>query len=92
MVHCIEHFHEPLKPILKMKSLLNPNGAIFLRTPLNDATGLTRWHLTEYHFQVHPIVFSRRSLKMLCEFAGLNLAYEAVSDGVGHGDFGFKVR
>lgn len=92
MVHVIEHFHEPMLAILKMKSLLNHNGVIFLRTPLNDTDGLTRWHLTEYHFQVHPIVFGRRSLKMLCELAGLQLIYEAVGNGVGHGDYAFKVR
>ena len=92
MVHVIEHFHEPMVAILKMKSLLNHNGVIFLRTPLNDTTGLTRWHLSEYHFQVHPIVFSQRSLKMMCELAGLQLVYEAVGDGVGHGDYVFKVR
>lgn len=92
MVHVIEHFHEPMRAVLKMKSLLNHNGVIFLRTPLNDTAGLTRWHLTEYHFQVHPIVFGQRSLKMMCELAGLQLIYEAVGDGVGHGDYAFKVR
>jgi SAM-dependent methyltransferase len=92
MVHVIEHFHEPLYAIMKMKSLLNPNGVIFLRTPLNDTEGLTRWHLTEYHFQVHPIIFSQRSLKMMCELAGLQMVYEAVGNGVGHGDYVFKLR
>jgi 2-polyprenyl-3-methyl-5-hydroxy-6-metoxy-1,4-benzoquinol methylase len=92
MVHVIEHFHEPMYALLKMKSLLNPDGKIFLRTPLNDTDGLTRWHLTEYHFQVHPIVFSQRALKMMCELAGLQLIYESVSNGVGHGDYVFKVR
>ncbi|RKZ86553.1 MAG: hypothetical protein DRQ39_05590 [Gammaproteobacteria bacterium] len=92
MVHVIEHFHEPMLAILKMKSLLNPKGAIFLRTPLNDTTGLTRWHLTAYHFQVHPIIFSQKSLKMMCELTGLQKVHEAVGDGVGHGDYVFKLR
>ena len=92
MVHVIEHFHEPMQAILKMKSLLNHNGVIFLRTPLNDTPGLTRWHLTEYHFQVHPIIFSQKSLKMMCELAGLQIVYGAVGDGVGHGDYVFKAR
>jgi 2-polyprenyl-3-methyl-5-hydroxy-6-metoxy-1,4-benzoquinol methylase len=92
MVHVIEHFHEPMLAILKMKSLLNRNGVIFLRTPLNDTTGLTRWHLTEYHFQVHPVIFSQRSLKMMCELSGLQLVYEAVGNGVGHGDYVFKAK
>lgn len=92
MVHTIENFHEPMQAIMKIKSLLNHNGVIFIRTPLNDTAGLARWHLTEYHFQVHPIVFGQRSLKMMCELAGLQLIYEAVGDGVGHGDYAFKVR
>ncbi|KKN88850.1 hypothetical protein LCGC14_0244570 [marine sediment metagenome] len=92
MVHVIEHFHEPVVALLKMKSLLNHNGVIFLRTPLNDTDGLTRWHLTEYHFQVHPIIFSQKALKMMCELAGLQLIYESVGNGVGHGDYVFKAR
>lgn len=92
MVHVIDHFHEPMIALLKVKSLLNHNGVIFLRVPLNDTEGLTRWHLSEYHFQVHPIVFGQRSLKMMCELAGLQLVYEAVGNGVGHGDYAFKVR
>ena len=92
MVHVIGNFHNPMLAILKIKSLLNHNGVIFIRTPLNDTDGLTRWHLTEYHFQIHPIVFGQRSLKMMCELAGLQLHYEAVGNGVGHGDYVFKVR
>lgn len=92
MVHVIEHFSEPLLPVLKMKSLLNPGGKVFIRTPLNDTTGLTRWHLTEGHFQVHPIVFSQRSLKMLFELAGMKLLKEAVGDNIGHGDYDFYLR
>lgn len=92
MVHVIEHFHEPFPALLKMKGLLNRNGVIFLRTPLNDTEGLTRWHLTKYHFQVHPIVFSQRSLKMMCELGGFELVHEVVGQGIGHGDFVFKVR
>jgi SAM-dependent methyltransferase len=92
MVHVIDHFHEPMQALLKMKSLLNHNGVVFLRVPLNDTDGLTRWHLSEHHFQVHPIVFGQRSLKMMCELAGFQLVYEAVGNGVGHGDYAFKVR
>lgn len=92
MVHVIERYHDPLLALLKVKSLLNHNGVIFLRTPLNDTDGLARWHLTDYHFKIHPIIFGSRSLKMMCELAGLQLVYEAVGNGVGHGDYAFKVR
>jgi len=92
MTHIIEHFHNPLPVVMKVKRLLNPGGVLFVRTPLNDTTGLTRWHLTEHHFKVHPIVFGRSSLKMLMEMAGMASVYEAVSDGVGHGDWDFKAK
>ena len=92
MVHVIEHFHDPLPAVLKMKKLLNPGGIVFIRTPLNDTEGLTRWHLTKFHFSVHPIIFSQRSLKMLFQTAGFDVALEAVGDGIGHGDFEFKAR
>ena len=92
MTHVIEHFHEPLFPVMKMKKLLNPGGVIFIRTPMNDTDGFTRWHLTKYHFQVHPIVFGQRSLKTLFEIAGMYPIYEAVGNGVGHGDYDFRAK
>jgi 2-polyprenyl-3-methyl-5-hydroxy-6-metoxy-1,4-benzoquinol methylase len=92
MVHVIEHFHDPLPTVMKLKKLLNPGGIVFIRTPLNDTEGLTRWHLTEFHFQVHPIIFSQRSLKMMFQTAGFEVAMEAVGDAIGHGDYEFRKR
>ncbi len=92
MVHVIEHFHDPLPTVIKLKRHLNPGGTVFIRTPLNDTEGLTRWHLTKFHFSVHPIIFSQRSLKMLFQTAGFDVTLEAVRNGIGHGDFEFKKR
>ncbi len=92
MVHVIEHFHDPFPTVMKLKKLLNPGGIVFIRTPLNDAEGLTRWHLTEFHFQVHPIIFSQKSLKRMFQTAGFEVALEAVGDAIGHGDYEFRKR
>ena len=92
MVHVIEHFHDPLPTVMRAKKLLNPRGIVFIRTPLNDTEGLTRWHLTEFNFQVHPIIFGQRSLKMLFQTAGFEVAQESVGNTVGHGDYDFKAR
>ena len=92
MVHVIEHFHDPLPTVMKLKKLLNPGGIVFIRTPLNDAEGLTRWHLTKFHFTVHPIIFSQRSLKRLFQTAGFDIALEAVGNAIGHGDYEFRAR
>jgi 2-polyprenyl-3-methyl-5-hydroxy-6-metoxy-1,4-benzoquinol methylase len=94
MVHVIEHFHSPLPAVMKLKKLLNPGpgGTVFIRTPLNDTEGLTRWHLTEFHFSVHPVIFGQRSLRTLFQTAGFEVALEAVGDGIGHGDFEFRKR
>lgn len=92
MVHVIEHFHDPLPAVMRMKKLLNPGGVIFIRTPLNDTEGLTRWHLSAFHFQVHPIIFGQRSLKMLFQTAGFDVAVETVGNVIGHGDYDFRAR
>lgn len=92
MVHVLEHFPEPIYPLLKLKSLLNPGGVAFIRTPLNDTTGLTTWHLTEFHFQVHPIVFGQRSIKRLFETVGMELLKESIGNNIGHGDYDIRKR
>lgn len=92
MVHVIEHFHNPVPAVWKMKKLLNPGGVLFIRTPLNDTKGLTSWHLTAFHFQVHPIIFSQRALKMLFQTAGFETINESVGNGIGHGDYDFRAR
>lgn len=92
MVHVIEHFRNPLPAIMRMKKLLNPRGVVFIRTPLNDTEGLTRWHLTEFHFQVHPIIFSQRAIKMLFQAAGFEIAQESVGNHIGHGDYDMRAR
>lgn len=92
MVHVVEHFHNPLPAVWKMKKLLNPGGVVFIRTPLNDTKGLTSWHLTEFHFSVHPIIFSQRALKMLFQTTGFETIGESVGNGIGHGDYEFRAR
>jgi len=92
MVHVINRFHDPLLAVMRMKKFLNPRGIIFIRTPLNDTEGLTRWHLSEFHFQVHPIIFGQRSLKTLFQAAGFDVAQEAVGNTIGHGDYDFRAR
>lgn len=92
MVHVVEHFPDPLPAVWKMKKLLNPGGVVFIRTPLNDTKGLTTWHMTEFHFSVHPIIFSQRALKMLFQLTGFETIYEAVGNSIGHGDYDFRAK
>ncbi len=90
LVHVLEHFHDPLPTVMRAKKLLNPGGIMFIRTPLNDTEGLTRWHLTKFHFSVHPIIFGQKSLKMLFQIAGFEAAQESVGNNIGHGDYDFR--
>jgi len=90
LVHVLEHFHDPLSAVMRVKKSLNPGGIVFIRTPLNDTEGLTRWHLTEFHFQVHPIIFGQKSLRMLFQLAGFETAQESVGNNIGHGDWDFR--
>ncbi len=92
MIHTLGYFRDPRTPVLKLKSLLNPGGVLFIRTPLNDTEGLVKWHLTAHHCEIHPIIFGQRSLKMLFELAGFELAVESVGNTIGHGDYDFRRR
>ena len=70
LVHCIEHFSDPGAAIRKVKSLLSENGVIYIRTPEVSQEALD-FHLTDEHFPIHPILFSKESFHRLAKQEGL---------------------
>ena len=69
LVHCIEHFADPALALRKIRSLLSENGVLYIRTPEVRTAGIDI-HLTDEHYQVHPILFSRESFRRLAQQEG----------------------
>ncbi len=69
LFHVLEHFHEPLEQLLRLRELLAPGGKLVLEVPnLYQPYGL----LEENFFQnVHLFSFSPNTLPALCKRAGL---------------------
>lgn len=72
LVHCIEHFADPVAAIRKIKSLMTAEGVVYIRTPEVNTTGMDT-HLTDEHYQVHPILFSREAFRRLVKQEGLRI-------------------
>ncbi|MBP9869442.1 methyltransferase domain-containing protein [Patescibacteria group bacterium] len=73
----IEHVPNPERALREMADLLRPDGAILLNTPDSGSwyarlMGI-RWHA--YNPPEHLTIFDRRSLSLLVERAGLEVAW-----------------
>lgn len=69
--HVLEHVHEPLAALLKLRSLLAPGGTLFIEVPnVYQPYGL----LEENFFQnVHLVSYSPRTLPALLRRAGFDV-------------------
>jgi 2-polyprenyl-3-methyl-5-hydroxy-6-metoxy-1,4-benzoquinol methylase len=76
MSHCIEHFYNPKVIVKKLKSLLNKNGIIFLKTPNSDFLFLELVKNYTYVFDIprHINIFSKKSLRTLFEKENFNIS------------------
>jgi ADP-heptose:LPS heptosyltransferase/glycosyltransferase involved in cell wall biosynthesis len=90
LVHCIEHFPNPAQAMCKIKSLLTENGVVYIRTPETGTAGLNL-HLSEEHYQVHPILFSRDSFRQLCKKEGFRIFDEWVQEELGQIDWQLRM-
>jgi ADP-heptose:LPS heptosyltransferase/glycosyltransferase involved in cell wall biosynthesis len=91
LVHCIEHFSDPAAVLHKIKGLLTETGTIYIRTPEVNTPGIDI-HLTEEHYQVHPIMFSRESFRRLAAKVDLRIFDEWVQEEVGQIDWQLRAK
>ncbi|HZP19233.1 MAG TPA: class I SAM-dependent methyltransferase [Bauldia sp.] len=72
----IEHLHDPVRALARLRLLLEPGGVIVLATPnLNSAQ--VRWFgptWAHWHPPYHRHIFSPRGLRAVVEQAGLSVA------------------
>ncbi len=90
LVHCIEHFPDPGAALRKCKSLLNEDGVIYIRTPELDTSGIDI-HLSDEHYQIHPILFSKNSFHNLARKEGFYIFDEWTQDELGQIDWQLKL-
>ena len=73
--HAFEHMDEPLKVLLQLKKLLQPNKYILIRIPLMNMYGWKKYGLNWVGLDAprHIIIHSIESMKILAEQSGLEL-------------------
>lgn len=89
LVHCLEHFADPGAALKKCKELLAEDGVLYIRTP-EVGTSAIDMHLTEEHYQVHPILFSKSAFHNLARKEGFYIFDEWVQDELGQIDWQLK--
>ena len=86
LVHCIEHFYNPVEIMSYLRDLLYNDGQIFIRCPLSDVSGFER-HMSEHHYTIHPSFFCSSAIHELADKLNMVVTCETPFDGCGQGDF-----
>lgn len=89
LVNCIEHFSNPTLALKKIKSLLTDKGVVYIRTPLAGSVGISKY-LSEDHYSVQPILFSKNSFRRLCKNEGFRVFDEWEQPASGQIDWQIK--
>lgn len=69
LIHTFEHFYDPVQALLKLRSMLAYNGALFIRLPDHSVAGFER-DLTPGHYTIHPYFHSLQSIQCILAAAG----------------------
>lgn len=77
MFHVLEHLPDPLQALRDIRTLLSPQGALFIEVP--DAAGMSSPGNT--FFRAHTLYFSAHSLRSLAMAAGFEVAADNFSEG-----------
>lgn len=88
LIHCFEHFYDPLKAIRTLSDMVRRDGRVFIRMPDHAVSGREQ-HLTADSFRIHPFMHTTRSLLHLLYLAGDAFALESATpmEGAGQTDF-----
>jgi len=85
LVHCIEHFYQPVETLKKITGLLKDTGVLFIRCPSAEVEGIER-DLTAAYYEIHPVIYSESSMKYLLKQSGLH-CYQTYSLRPGQRDY-----
>ena len=86
MIHVFEHIYDPVDGIMRLDSLLQPNGVILLRMPDNKVDGW-RFHMSPQHYSIHPYFWSEKAFTKLIERTNRFKILESFAVGGGTRDY-----
>lgn len=66
LVHCAEHFYNPVGAFAKVCELAANKALLFIRCPDHETAGIER-DFTEGHYQIHPLIWNYSSMTHLAE-------------------------
>ncbi len=69
LIHTFEHFYDPVAALRKLRRIVAPDGALFIRLPDHGVPGFER-DLTPGHYSIHPFFHTLSSLRQVLVEAG----------------------
>ena len=94
LVHCIEHFYNPMESIQKIHKLGRNEALVFIRCPDNEVEGIER-DFTYGHYLIHPLIWNLSSLKKAldsCNNLGLQFELLDTYSFSGQRDLFLKIK
>lgn len=75
MHHSFEHVFEPLKVLLKLRSILSRTGILMIRIPVKDSYAFEKFGVKWVQFDAprHTFLHTKKSMAILCEQANLQI-------------------
>lgn len=75
MHHSFEHVFEPLKVLIKLRSILAKNGILMIRIPVKDSYAFEHFGLKWVQFDAprHTFLHTKKSMAILCDQANLQI-------------------
>ncbi|MBV8399508.1 MAG: methyltransferase domain-containing protein, partial [Acetobacteraceae bacterium] len=61
LIHCLEHFYDPLQTLRKIRELMVDGGILFIRSPDSEAPGIER-DFTAGHYDIHPTIWCESAM------------------------------
>jgi ADP-heptose:LPS heptosyltransferase len=76
LIHCMEHFFEPLQTLRRIRGLMADGGILYIRSPDSQAPGIV-CDFTPGHYEIHPTIWCERAVnEALARLEGAFEIYE----------------
>jgi ADP-heptose:LPS heptosyltransferase len=62
LIHCLEHFYDPLRALRQVRRLMRTGGVVFIRSPDSQAPGIEQ-DFTDGHYSIHPTIWCESAMR-----------------------------
>lgn len=62
LIHCLEHFYDPLHALRQIRRLIRDDGVVYIRSPDSAAPGIER-DFTSGHYDIHPLIWCESAMR-----------------------------